>query len=69
MLVKEAKELVAASELSDTSLDKALEVFKGLSDEAELTAEAEAELMRIMDADESTEKLLTDSLDDIPIDK
>ena len=69
MLVKEAKELIAASELSDTSLDRALKVFEGLDDGAELPVEAEMELMKIMDSDGSTEQLLSDPLEDIPIDK
>jgi hypothetical protein len=71
MIVKEAKEIVASSELSDTSLDKILVIFEGLKDEDELPEEKMNEVIAIMDRDANVEELISQPIndDDIPIDK
>ena len=71
MIVKEAKEIVASSELSDTSLDKILEIFEGLKDEDELPESEMDKIIAIMDNDANVESLISEPIDDtdIPIDK
>lgn len=70
MTVKEAKEIVATSELSDKSLDLALAIFEGLTDADELPEEKMNQIIAIMDADASVEELVNQPVDeDIPIDK
>lgn len=70
MIVKEAKEIVASSELSDVSLDKILVIFEGLKDDDELSEEKMNEIIKIMDADTNVKDLISQPVDeDIPIDK
>lgn len=70
MTVKEAKEIVATSELSDKSLDLALAIFEGLADADELPEEKMNQIIAIMDADANVEELINQPVDeDIPIDK
>lgn len=70
MIVKEAKEIVACSELSDASLDKILVIFEGLKDDDELSEEKMNEIIKIMDADTNVKDLISQPVDeDIPIDK
>lgn len=70
MIVKEAKEIVACSELSDASLDKILVIFEGLKDDDELPEEKMDEIIKIMDADTNVKDLINQPVDeDIPIDK
>jgi len=70
MIVKEAKEIVASSELSDASLDKILVIFEGLNDNDELPEATMDEIIKIMDADVNVKELISQPVDeDIPIDK
>lgn len=70
MIVSEAKEIVATSELSDTSLDKILVIFEGLNDGDEFPEDKMNQVIAIMDSDANVENLITQPIgDDIPIDK
>ena len=71
MIVKEAKEIVATSELSDASLDKILVIFEGLKDDDELPESEMDKIIAIMDNDANVESLISQPIDevDIPIDK
>ena len=70
MIVKEAKEIVASSELSDSSLDKILAIFEGLKDDEELPESEMDKILLIMDHDANVEELVTAPVDeDLPIDK
>ena len=70
MIVKEAKEIVTTSELSDASLDKIVVILEGLKDEEELPDEKLNQIIAIMDHDANVEELITAPIgDDIPIDK